>query len=47
MTHTPQARFRASAANAPQLREDLWARAFSLPGAASIEALLDWIEARP
>ncbi|MCV6597238.1 MAG: hypothetical protein OIF40_09180 [Mangrovicoccus sp.] len=47
MTLTPQTVNYRHAANAPQLRDDLWARAFSLPGGATLEALLDWIEARP
>lgn len=28
-------------------KDDLWARAFCLPGGAALEALLDWIEQRP
>lgn len=28
-------------------KDDLWARAFCLPGGVALEALLDWIETRP
>ena len=28
-------------------KEDLWARAFCLPGSVALDALLDWIEGRP
>lgn len=28
-------------------KDDLWARAFCLPGGVALEALLDWIESRP
>ncbi|MEM8958953.1 MAG: hypothetical protein AAGC86_14210 [Pseudomonadota bacterium] len=28
-------------------KDDLWARAFCLPGGVTLEALLDWIETRP
>ena len=28
-------------------KDDLWARAFCLPGGVTLAALLDWIETRP